>query len=432
MAKKLLLADDSLTIQKVVGIVFANLDYQLLIAENGDVALDLARKEFPDLVIADIGMPGKDGFELCREIKNDPDLGSVPVLLLPGAFENFDEAKATQVGADGWINKPFESQALISKVEELLAAAPEKGSAPVVVPEPEPEVEPPVEAAPEPEFEVELSAETPLSPEEDNLESSEVAVPTEPASPVVEEVVEESDDIWDAVTFEEEDLQADVAETVTSEESPVVTPAADLAGEEAIQFEEPAPLMEEPLVEVAEPEDEIIELGEDDIIELEGDAIIEELPEDEPEPVETSPITFEDEPVVETVDFSAPQPDAESQDDLSPVTEPALEVDAEPALAEEASPEVESISSLLEPVAEAEAPTEPVSEPEQEPDVAAVEEQLRNLDESAIEAVVKKVAGPLVEKMAAQLLEQVVWEVVPDLAEALIKDEIRKIKEGAA
>ncbi len=64
--------------------------------------------------------------------------------------------------------------------------------------------------------------------------------------------------------------------------------------------------------------------------------------------------------------------------------------------------------------------------------VATAEEQLRNLDPAEMEAVIERVAAPMIEKLAARMLEQVVWEVVPDLAESMIKDEIRKIKEGAA
>ncbi|MDT8419692.1 MAG: response regulator, partial [Desulfuromonadales bacterium] len=131
MTKKLLLADDSLTIQKVIGIIFANEDYQLLVTDNGDAALEKARREHPDLVIADVSMPGKDGFQLCEAIRQTAGLEHVPFLLLPGTFELFDEDRARAVGANAWLNKPFESQVLLEKVEELLAAAPEPSHAPV-------------------------------------------------------------------------------------------------------------------------------------------------------------------------------------------------------------------------------------------------------------------------------------------------------------
>ena len=102
MTKKLLLADDSITIQKVIGIIFATEDYQLLVCDDGNEAFDKAMSELPDLVIADISMPGRDGFELCQAIKEEPRLAHTSVLLLPGTFDRFDESRAEQVGADGW------------------------------------------------------------------------------------------------------------------------------------------------------------------------------------------------------------------------------------------------------------------------------------------------------------------------------------------
>ncbi len=131
MSKRLLLADDSITIQKVIGITFANEDYQLDIVDNGDAALEKAQTVRPDLVLADVYMPGRNGYELCQAVKQDDGLQGVPVLLLTGTFEPFDEDKARQAGADDWISKPFESQSLIDKVEELLAAA---AAAPPVTP----------------------------------------------------------------------------------------------------------------------------------------------------------------------------------------------------------------------------------------------------------------------------------------------------------
>jgi CheY-like chemotaxis protein len=123
MPKTLLLADDSVTIQKVVGISFANEDVVLLTVDNGDDAVVRARESRPDLVLADVAMPGKDGYEVCEAIKSDPELRHVPVLLLSGTFESFDEARARHVGADGHITKPFEAQALVDRVNELLAHA---------------------------------------------------------------------------------------------------------------------------------------------------------------------------------------------------------------------------------------------------------------------------------------------------------------------
>jgi CheY-like chemotaxis protein len=120
MPKTLLLADDSITIQKVVGMTFKGEDYQVIAVDNGEDALSRAREHKPDIVLADVVMPKRNGYEVCEAIKNDPALKDVPVLLLAGTFEAFDEARAREAKADGHITKPFESQALVSKVRELV------------------------------------------------------------------------------------------------------------------------------------------------------------------------------------------------------------------------------------------------------------------------------------------------------------------------
>ena len=139
MPKTLLLADDSVTIQKVVGISFANEDVALLTVDNGDDAIAQARETRPDIVLADVVMPGMNGYEVCQAIKSDPELQNTPVLLLTGTFEAFDEERAAQAGADGHITKPFEAQALVDQVNVHLAQA----TAPALATEPAPVIESP-------------------------------------------------------------------------------------------------------------------------------------------------------------------------------------------------------------------------------------------------------------------------------------------------
>jgi len=124
MPKTLLLADDSVVIQKLVGLSFANEDVEIVTTDNGDDAVIRAREIRPDVVLADVVMPGKSGYEVCEAIKQDPDLGHVPVLLLTGTFEAFDEARAAASGADGQITKPFEAQALVERVTEVMNRPP--------------------------------------------------------------------------------------------------------------------------------------------------------------------------------------------------------------------------------------------------------------------------------------------------------------------
>lgn len=138
MGKTLLLADDSVTIQKVVGISFASEDIALVTVDNGDDAIARARALRPDVILADVVMPGKSGYEVCEAIKADPALRHIPVLLLTGTFEAFDSERATRAGAAGHIAKPFEAQALVERVKRLLASAP--APAPPAPPQPAPAV----------------------------------------------------------------------------------------------------------------------------------------------------------------------------------------------------------------------------------------------------------------------------------------------------
>ena len=123
MAYKLLLADDSITIQKVVELVLAEEDFQIKSVSNGEDALNLLDTFKPDIVLADIEMPKVNGYNLCEKIKKNPLTSHVPVILLAGAFEPIDEELAREVGADDSVIKPFESQELISKINAALTLA---------------------------------------------------------------------------------------------------------------------------------------------------------------------------------------------------------------------------------------------------------------------------------------------------------------------
>jgi CheY-like chemotaxis protein len=123
MAYKLLLADDSITIQKVVELVLAEEDFQIKSVSNGEDALNLLDTFKPDVVLADIEMPKVNGYLLCEKIKKNPLTSHVPVILLAGAFEPIDEKLAKEVGADDSVIKPFESQELISKINAALTMA---------------------------------------------------------------------------------------------------------------------------------------------------------------------------------------------------------------------------------------------------------------------------------------------------------------------
>jgi CheY-like chemotaxis protein len=179
----ILLADDSPTIQRLVTQMFVGGEFDVVSVSNGDAAVRKFEEIHPDLVLADIYMPGKNGYEVCAAIKKHPELGDTPVVLLAGAFDAFDEGTANQAGAAAHITKPFEPQALLSLVSSLAPkvsgrrpaverAAPEEKIAPL----PPPAIAPPTISEPEP---------APVPPMEPALERLTL-VSSEPPAPSLE------------------------------------------------------------------------------------------------------------------------------------------------------------------------------------------------------------------------------------------------------
>lgn len=118
---KLLLADDSVTIQKVVNLTFADEGIEVITVGDGNSAMEKFVEATPDLVMVDVNMPGVDGYRICEMIKQDEETKHVPVILLVGSFEPFDEDEARRVGANDYLTKPFQSiRQLVNKVTVLL------------------------------------------------------------------------------------------------------------------------------------------------------------------------------------------------------------------------------------------------------------------------------------------------------------------------
>ena len=122
MPHKLLLADDSVTIQRVIELTFADEDITVFAVGDGQQAVERIEADPPDIILADVGMPKRDGYEVAAFVKSRPKLSHIPVLLLTGAFEPVDQARAISVGCDGVLAKPFEPQMVINRVKELLSA----------------------------------------------------------------------------------------------------------------------------------------------------------------------------------------------------------------------------------------------------------------------------------------------------------------------
>ncbi len=152
---KILIADDNTNIQKMVALAFEERGIQVVAVGNGEAAVRRLADLSPDIVLADIFMPVRSGYEVCEYVKKDKRFSHIPVILLVGAFDPLDEKEARRVGADGVLKKPFvPPDPLIAMVMSVLEKNPqlaaELARAKEVIPEPAPVPEPVISAKAEP------------------------------------------------------------------------------------------------------------------------------------------------------------------------------------------------------------------------------------------------------------------------------------------
>jgi CheY-like chemotaxis protein len=128
MPKTLLLADDSVTVQRVVELTFAHEDVRVVSVSDGRRAVQALDTEGADIVLVDVEVPEIDGYGVADHVRRSERLRDVPVLLMAGALAPVDEARARELGCAGVLTKPFEPQALVKRVKDLLSGpAPRSG-----------------------------------------------------------------------------------------------------------------------------------------------------------------------------------------------------------------------------------------------------------------------------------------------------------------
>ncbi|HEY8156923.1 MAG TPA: response regulator [Myxococcota bacterium] len=475
MPKTLLLADDSVTIQKVVGISFANEDVRLITVDNGDAAIARARQDRPDVILADVVMPGKSGYEVCEAIKADPNLRHIPVLLLTGTFEAFDEARATRAGAAGHVAKPFESQLLVEQVKRLLAqseqqrSAPPRQAAPPATPAParatapaarapSPPAPPPAKAAADDSFEFfnEDFAEPAASPDASATASNDdafaldendssfafgdselsalepdpapAARPRTPAPSPGERTVailpDEAPPATRPVAIEPLEDLAVGDESDDAEFAPLDAPAS--AGSDAFEFEfDP--------VSPAAGRDGSLRVDSDDlaqatVLDPNGasgfDVSSSDLRERETAPPRAAAPRFE--PTVSAEDsFAGVHAEIADEAEFAPLAADELD---------ESSLEVLEPPRPAPPARRAPAPA-PESRPalgaSAEPLLEALAPQLRAQLHDTLEKIAWESFSSVTEQIVRQALERVetiAWEVIPQMAETLVREEIRRMK----
>ena len=377
--RKLLLADDSVTIQKVIELTFADEGVRVVAFSNGQDAIDQLEEIAPDIVLADVFMPSKSGYEVCEYVKQNEKLKAIPVMLLVGSFEPFDEAEARRVGADDILTKPFQSiRRLIDRVGAL------------------------VNNPPSHEKEV-ATAQLPKAAEETNgdgrLNTNELTVTTADTMPLNEKLHETVD----------MPLPVFVEETESREEKMETSPTHANEYSQADSSEVLLDLGEFESAEVVDSDEFVLDLDDT----LSGDTIevSESVPMRafvEPEIAETvmAAPSYSYQPEVQTPSYSAVE-DIAYEDQVH-------EVPSEPQSRYETAP----MSVVPEPFQEtlpepmAEVPTATTASP-----VSAGQ-----LSQESIDAIARRV----VEMMSEKVVQDIAWEVVPDLAELLIKKRLEE------
>ena len=120
--KTLIIADDEPTIRLLASSILGK-SYNILTAANGQEALDVVDQNRPDLILMDIMMPKMDGYSACASLKRDPEMADIPVVMVTGVDHELNKVLAEQMGADGYITKPFTSEELKDTVKKHLSAA---------------------------------------------------------------------------------------------------------------------------------------------------------------------------------------------------------------------------------------------------------------------------------------------------------------------
>ncbi|QPJ63902.1 MAG: response regulator [Candidatus Nitrohelix vancouverensis] len=365
MASKILVADDSSTIRKIVAMAFENEDESVEGVSSGNEALEKISTFAPDIVLADIEMPELNGFALSHKIKSDPDLKHIKVLLLASDFEDFNQDKFEECLADDHISKPFKSDDVINKIRELLAGessadadetkAIELSEAAIINPPPEDDV-------------IALSAEDAIEETEEAFELS--------ADSIINDEAE--DDGEGAITLNADDeINPDeTAETLVDEAETPEEPATTAAIPDEPETP-PAPVSSEPAEEAVEPPEPAMD---------ESAEASEETPLDAPSP--RKEISF-DQMLDEMFELDAPSESPASQ---------AVE-------AESAPPEI----------IEAPEPDPPVNEPEPEPvaETPTIETPEPEAPEPVAEAPSMEV-NPEDENAATQKSQKVIAEMLKE------------------
>ncbi len=129
---KILIVEDDPDIRELLRFNLEKAGYTLFLAEDGEKALTLARKHSPDIVLLDLMLPGVDGLEVCRTLKQDPELQRIPIIMVTAKGEELDRVVGLELGADDYVVKPFSLREVVLRIRKLLERR-EKQAAPAIL-----------------------------------------------------------------------------------------------------------------------------------------------------------------------------------------------------------------------------------------------------------------------------------------------------------
>ncbi len=369
MPVKILLADKSITIQKVVEMLFSGRDYEVVCVSDGETALSEATRVVPDVALLDVDLPRINGYALAARLKQTSQLARIPVILMMSRDDVYDDAKGRQAGIQDNIAKPFESQELIGKVKKALAAALPR-----------------------------LAELTPRRPDAP-------AAPTKP----------------------KKDAPADIFDIISEAPS-----HADLMREAAPDEEEAVYEVEPVVEEVEEPMDSEVAkafpVGAKAVEEMRAGLGLTERKE-EPQP---EIVTFESLQKALEADQQAefrPETDRRQKTENrkqeaefrpkppSPPPPPVVPRPAQPPVYPPTLPESE-LRSMAE---------ETISRMAREI-FRDMKPPIPKISEETMRRGIEEAVGNIVRELAKEIIERVAWEVIPQLAEVLIKEEIERLK----
>ncbi|MDD5409309.1 MAG: response regulator [Candidatus Omnitrophica bacterium] len=132
MKEKILIVEDEKDIIKMIEYNLKKEGFKVIDARDGEDALDLALRQYPDLILLDLMLPGIDGLEVCKTLKKDPKTASIPIIMLTAKGQESDKVVGLELGADDYVTKPFSPRELIARIKAVLRRATEKEKLPEV------------------------------------------------------------------------------------------------------------------------------------------------------------------------------------------------------------------------------------------------------------------------------------------------------------